>query len=134
AGGVARALAPGWVAGGRAPARPAAPSAMLWVTGLALLAPAATRPVVWLFGRLAAILAPRTGHLTMLTVRGRGARTAALITPVMLATGLATSLLYMQTAQQAAAEHAYARHLRAGLVITSPAGGIPLSAAAQARR
>src|SRR5215468_8921383 len=93
-----------------------------------------TRPVLWLFGRLAAALAPRTGHLAMLTVRGRCARTAALITPVMLATGLATSLLYMQTAQQAAAEHAYARHLRADLVITSPAGGIPLGAAARARR
>src|SRR5262249_4432844 len=36
--------------------------------------------------------------------------------------------------QQAAAEHAYARHLRADLVITSRAGGIPLAAAARARR
>src|SRR5262249_31894960 len=77
---------------------------------------------------------PRTGPLAMLRARGGGAVTAALITPVMLATGLATSLLYMQTAQQAAADRAYARHLRAGLVITSRAGGIPLAAAARARR
>src|SRR5215468_10209733 len=90
AGAVALALVTALVFDGPVAASTAAPSAMLWVTGLALLAPAATRPVLWLFGRLAAALAPRTGHLTMLTVRGRGARTAALITPVMLATGLAT--------------------------------------------
>ncbi|HKA94806.1 MAG TPA: ABC transporter permease [Streptosporangiaceae bacterium] len=133
AGALALALVTALVFDGPVAASTAAPSAILWATGLALLAPAATRPVLSLLGRLAAALAPRTGHLTMLTVRGRAARTAALVTPVMLVTGLATSLLYMQTAQQAAAEHAYARHLRAGLVITSPAGGIPLGAAARAR-
>src|SRR5215831_12476252 len=134
AGAVALALVTALVFDGPVAASTAAPSAMLWATGLALLAPAATRPVLWLLGRLAAVLAPRAGHLAMLTIRGRGARTAALITPVMLAAGLATSLLYMQTAQQAAAEHAYARHLRADLVITSRAGGIPLRAATRARR
>ena len=36
----------------------------------------------------------------MLTVRGRSARTAALVTPVMLATGLTTALLYLQISQQ----------------------------------
>ncbi|MDR3036412.1 MAG: hypothetical protein LBV78_25510, partial [Kitasatospora sp.] len=98
---------------------------------LSLLAPAVTRPVVALLGRVAAVLAPRTGHLTMLTVRGRGARTAALITPVMLATGLTSSLLYMQTSQQSATEQAYARQLRAGVVLTSRTAGIPLGVAAK---
>jgi putative ABC transport system permease protein len=112
----------------------AEPSAMLWAISLALLAPAAARPVLWLLGRLAALLAPRTGHLTMLTVRGRGARTAAMITPVMLATGLTTTLLYLQTSQQAATDHAYAEHLRADLVVSSPAGGLPLGLAAEAGR
>src|SRR5262249_4781584 len=69
-GGVALARAPARVCAGRVAASTAAPSAMLWATGLALLAPAATRPVLWLPGRLAAALAPRTGHLAMLTVRG----------------------------------------------------------------
>jgi putative ABC transport system permease protein len=52
----------------------------------------------------------------------------------MLATGLATALLYMQTSQQAAAEQAYAQHLKANLVISSPAGGLPLGLAAQVSR
>lgn len=88
---------------------------------------------MWLLGRIAAVAAPRTGHLTMLTVRGRGARTAALVTPVMLATGLTTTLLYMQTSQQSATEHAYAQHLRADLVLSAPGGGLPLGLAARAR-
>jgi putative ABC transport system permease protein len=105
---------------------------MLWAISLGLLAPLAARPVLWLLGRLAAVLAPRTGHLAMLTVSGRGARTAAMITPVMLVTGLTTALLYLQTSQQAATEHAYAQHLRAQLVVSSPDGGLPLDVALKA--
>jgi putative ABC transport system permease protein len=52
----------------------------------------------------------------------------------MLATGLTTALLYMQTSQQAVTEHAYAQHLQADLVISSPAGGLPLGLAAQVSR
>jgi putative ABC transport system permease protein len=112
----------------------AGPSVMAWAVTMALLGPALTRPVLWVLGRAAAALAPRTGHLAMLNIQGRGARTAALITPVMLATGLGTALLYMQTSQQAAAEHLYAEHLQASLVISSPAGGLPPGLAAQVSR
>jgi len=132
AGAVALAIVTALVFDGPIAASTAAPSAMLWAIGLALLAPAVTRPVLALLGRIAAVLAPRTGHLTMLTVRGRGVRTAAMIVPVMLATGLTSSLLYMQTSQQSATEHAYAQNLRADLVLSSTTGGIPLSAAARA--
>lgn len=134
AGAAALALVTALVFDGPIAASTAAPSAMLWAISLALLAPAAARPVLWLLGRLAAVLAPRTGHLTMLTVRGRGARTAAMITPVMLATGLTTALLYMQTSQQAATGQAYARYLRADLVVSGGAGGLPLSLGAAASR
>ncbi len=119
---------------GQIAASTAGPSAMAWVITVALFGPALTRPVLSVLGRVAAALAPRTGHLAMLTIQGRGARTAALVTPVMLATGLATALLYMQTSQQAATEQAYAQQLRANLVISSPAGGLPLGLAAQVSR
>ena len=67
----------------------------------------------------------------MLNIHGRGVRTAAMITPVMLATGLTTTLLYIQSSQQAVAEQAYAQHLSANLVVTS-ASGLPLDSAARA--
>ncbi len=134
AGAVALAIVTALVFDGPIAASTAAPSALLWAISLALLAPAVSRPVLAALAGVAAFLAPRTGHLTMLTVRGRGARTAALVTPVMLATGLTTALLYMQTSQQAATEHAYAQHLRAGLVVSSPAGGLPMGLAARVSR
>jgi putative ABC transport system permease protein len=44
----------------------------------------------------------------------------------MLATGLATALLYMQTSQTRAAVDAYTNDLRADAVLSSSAGGLPL--------
>ena len=134
AGAIALSAITALVFNGQIAASTAGPSAMAWVLTLALLGPAFTRPVLSVLGRVAAALAPRTGHLAMLTIQGRGARTAALITPVMFATGLATALLYMQTSQQAATEQLYAQHLQANLVISSPAGGLPLGLAAQVSR
>lgn len=134
AGAIALSVVTALVFNGQIAASTAGPSAMAWVITVALFGPALTRPVLSVLGRVAAALAPRTGHLAMLTIQGRGARTAALVTPVMLATGLATALLYMQTSQQAATEQVYAQHLQANLVISSPAGGLPLSLAAQVSR
>jgi putative ABC transport system permease protein len=133
AGAVALALVTALVFTGPIAASTAEPAAMLWAVSLGLLAPAATRPVLALLGRVAAVLAPRTGHLAMLNIRGRRAATAALITPVMLATGLITALLYLQTSQQSATDHAYSQHLRAQLVVSSDSG-LPLSAAARIAR
>lgn len=134
AGAIALAVITALVFNGPIAASTAGPSAVAWVTTLALLSPALSRPVLSVLGRAAAALAPRTGHLAMLTIQGRGARTAALAIPVMLTTGVATALLYMQTSQQAATEQAYAQNLQANLVISSPAGGLPLDLAAQANR
>src|SRR5215472_10579238 len=134
AGAIALGLITALVFNGPIAASTAGPSVMLWVITMALLGPALTRPVLSVLGRVAAAIAPRTGHLAMLTIQGRGPRTAALVTPVMLATGLATALLYMQTSQQAATDQAYAQNLKANLVISSPAGGLPLGLAAQVSR
>ena len=134
AGAVALALVTAIVFDGPIAASTAAPSAMLWALSLALLGPAVTRPVLVVLGKVAAVLAPATGHLAMRTIQGRGAAAAALVTPVMLATGLTTALLYMQTSQQAVTERSYAQHLQANLVVSSPAGGLPLGLAAQLSR
>jgi len=135
AGAIALSVITALVFNGQIAASTAGPSAMAWVLTMALLGPALlVRPLLSVLGRVAAVLAPRTGHLALLTIQGRGPRTAALVAPVMLATGLATALLYMQTTQQAATEQAYAQNLQANLVISSPAGGLPLGLAAQVSR
>lgn len=133
-GAVALALVTATVFDGPIAASTAAPSALLWTLSFGLLAPLLARPLLALFGRLAAFAAPRTGRLTDQTVRGRGARTAAVIVPVMLATGLSTAMLYLQSTQLAATEHAYGQHLRADRVLTASDGQLPLGLAARARR
>ena len=44
--------------------------AMLWALSLGLLSPVITRPLLWLAGSVAVALAPRAGHVAMITVRG----------------------------------------------------------------
>lgn len=133
-GALALALVTATVFDGPIAASTAEPSALLWALAFGLLAPLLVRPLLTLFGRLAAFVAPRTGLLTDQTVRGRGARTAAVIVPVMLATGLSTALLYLQSTQLAATEHAYGQYLRADRVLTASDGRLPLELAAQAQR
>ncbi|MFG2084769.1 FtsX-like permease family protein [Spirillospora sp. NPDC048824] len=123
AGATALALVTAIVIPGPVAASTAGPAAMLWAAGLALLAPriapillAPLRPVL-------RALTGNAGRLAVLNVRARRIRTAAAITPVMLATGLATGMIYLQTAQSADAQRVFAETLRADAVVTSSTGG-----------
>jgi putative ABC transport system permease protein len=64
--------------------------------------------------------------LAMLNASARKIRVAGAVMPIMLATGLATALIYMQTAQVSAAKLAYTNSLRADLVLSSGTGGFPV--------
>ncbi|MEU4746806.1 FtsX-like permease family protein [Actinosynnema sp. NPDC023658] len=66
------------------------------------------------------------GYLAVLNAGARRVRVASAITPVMLATGLATALIYLQTTQAGAESGAFAESLRADAVVTSSTGGVPL--------
>src|SRR5262249_302560 len=61
-------------------------------------------------------------------------RPPAAPTRLSLATGLATALLHMQTSQTSAAVHAYTDNLRADVVLSSPAGGLPVGLARVVRK
>src|SRR5262249_36748339 len=128
-GGLALAIVTALVLAGPGAASTAAPPAMLWAAGRAPLGPTRARglaPRLSWPGRAVAGLA---GLLAMLNTRANPFRTAGALTPVMLATGLATALLYMQTSQTSAAVHAYTSNLRADLVLSSSLGGLPLELA-----
>jgi putative ABC transport system permease protein len=57
-------------------------------------------------------------------LRARAIPMAAAVMPLMLATGIATSNLYMQTTQVHEADKAYTADLRADAVLTSSTGGV----------
>ncbi|MDF5755645.1 ABC transporter permease [Spongiactinospora sp. TRM90649] len=103
----------------------AGPAVLVWAIGLALLAPPLSRALIGLLsGPIRAASGP-AGYLAVLNARARAVRMAAAITPVMLATGMATANLYMQTTQSDAATAAYVAGLRADAVLSADGRGIP---------
>ncbi|MFG3052725.1 FtsX-like permease family protein [Kitasatospora sp. NPDC048239] len=117
AGGTALAVVTATVMNGEVAASTAGPTAMLWAGGLALLAPGLT-------GVLTSVLRPPlralfglTGRLAMDNARARRIRMAGAVTPVMLATGLAVALIYLQAGGGGEAASAWINYLLAGSII-----------------
>ncbi|KLL12205.1 FtsX-like permease family protein [Protofrankia coriariae] len=127
AGGMALTLVTALVMKGPVAASTAGPTAMLWATGFALLGPGLTRVIVLVLYVPLRAMCGLSGHLALLNARTRRIRTAGMIMPIMLATGLATSLLYLQTSQSEAADRAYTENLRADAALVSTAGGFPVN-------
>ncbi|MGW6905225.1 FtsX-like permease family protein [Streptomyces sp. NPDC054940] len=108
----------------------ATPAAMLWAAGFGLLGPALTRLMTALLRWPLRAVTGFSGQLAILNAKARPARLAGAVMPVMLATGMATALIYLQTTQNQGAQQAFEDNLRADLVLTSVAGGMPASLAA----
>jgi putative ABC transport system permease protein len=103
----------------------ATPAVMVWTGAFGLLAPPLCRAALAVLRRPLRMTAGLSGRLATDNLRARTVRTAAAATPVMLATGLAISLIYLQTTQTAGTRAAFDETLTADLVVTSQAGGLP---------
>jgi putative ABC transport system permease protein len=125
AGGIALAIVTMTVMTGPVAASTAGPTVIVFAIGLALLGPGVTTAMTAALQRPLRAVSGLAGELAMLNARTQIRRTAAAAMPIMLATGIATALLYVQTTQVDAAEHAYAQTLRADVVLTSTTGGLP---------
>ncbi|EPH43984.1 hypothetical protein STRAU_2948 [Streptomyces aurantiacus JA 4570] len=115
------------VMSGPTAASTSAPAAMLWAVGIALVSPALCRwlaallrwPVGWFTGL--------SGQLAMLNASVRRVRLASAVTPIMLATGLATALIYLQTSQDDASNRVFAKNLKADAIVATQDGALPPS-------
>ncbi|MGA5129368.1 ABC transporter permease [Streptomyces olivoreticuli] len=124
AGTVALTLVTSLVLHGPMAASTAGPTVMCCAIALALLGPWFTKAVTVLLHWPVRLLTGAPGRLAALNCRARAARMAAVATPVMLASGIATGMLYLQTTTAAATDKAFTENLRADAVITSAAGGV----------
>ena len=124
AGGTAMAIVTATVLRGPLAMATSSPAAVLWVAGLALLGPGVTRLVTALLRWPVRLVTGRAGWLADLNTRSRPVRVAGAVVPVMLVSGLALSLVYLQTSASSAAGDAYRSALRADAVLTAP-GGLP---------
>lgn len=100
----------------------AGPSVLCWAIGLALLGPGVTKLVFALLYLPVRALTGLGGRLALQNARARAVPMAAAVMPLMLASGLATANLYMQTTQMHAAEQAYTHNVRADAVLSAGAG------------
>jgi putative ABC transport system permease protein len=105
----------------------ATPAALVWTVGFGLLGPVLSRAITAGLRRPVRLVSGLAGHLATQNAEVRTARLAAAVMPVMLATGLATGLIYMQTTQSDGARNAFADGLRADLMVTSDSGALPLA-------
>jgi putative ABC transport system permease protein len=112
----------------------AGPSVLLWAIGLALIAPGITRVMLAVLRWPVRAVTGTAGYLATLNARTRTIRMAAVVTPIMLATGIATANIYLQTTQVAVANEAYAENLRADLVLNSSTGALPPTLVDEVRR
>ncbi|WP_203887389.1 ABC transporter permease [Planotetraspora kaengkrachanensis] len=99
----------------------AGPAVLVWAVGLALVGPAL---VAWITRRLPWPFRGPSGYLAIVNSRARAVTLAAAVTPVMLATGMATANLYMQTTQVDAAAASFTQSLRADAVLSPVTPGL----------
>lgn len=122
--GTALAVVTATVMHGTIAASTAGPSAMLWAGGLALIGPGLTRMLTAALHPLFRGLGGLPGYLALRNTKARRIRVAGAVTPVMLATGLATALIYLQTSQALVTQQMATGQLRADAVVSSSTGGL----------
>ncbi|GAA3433012.1 ABC transporter permease [Kutzneria kofuensis] len=115
-------------------ASPAAMISICLAIGLGLLGPAIAKLMTAVVAPLLRPFAGLAGYLGSLNARSRATRMAAVITPVMLLTAIATANLYLVTTEQDVSTAAYTDDLHADLVLQSGATGFTPDVLAKVRR
>ena len=112
----------------------AGPSVMLWAIALALVSPGVTKVLLAVLRWPVRAFTGTAGYLATLSTKTRAVRMAAVVTPIMLATGMATANIYLQTTSVAVANEAFVENLRADLVLSSATGGLARRLVDEVRR
>jgi putative ABC transport system permease protein len=123
-GGVALMIVTATVMTGPLAGATAGPAVLCLAIGLALLGPLATKAVLAIVRWPLYAVSRVNGRLAILNVSARSVAMSAAVVPVMLAVGMATSNIYMQTTQVDASAKAFTKDLRADAVLVSTASGL----------
>ncbi|WP_129839748.1 ABC transporter permease [Streptomyces sp. RFCAC02] len=103
----------------------ATPAVMVWAAAVGLLGPPLVRTAMALLRGPARRVAGLAGELAVENTRTRLSRVASAVTPIMLATGLALSLVLIHSSEEEGARRASEEQVRADLVVSPGAGGLP---------
>jgi putative ABC transport system permease protein len=124
-GATALAIVTATVMAGPVAASTAGPSSVLWACALALLGPGLFRLCTAVFRWPLRTFTGLAGYVAVLNAKAAKIRMAGAVVPIMLATGMAIAMVYLQTTSVADADSAYVASLRADAVVASSTGGLP---------
>ncbi|MFE5563626.1 ABC transporter permease [Amycolatopsis japonica] len=123
-GGTALAIVTVAVMTGPIAASTAGPAVILWAIGVAMITPGVAKVMTAILQWPMRLLGGIDAKLAVLNTRAGIVRAAGAVTPIMLAVGIATANIYLQTTQQELANQAFTEDVRADAVIGSAAGGL----------
>ncbi|MEV7554371.1 FtsX-like permease family protein [Amycolatopsis sp. NPDC089917] len=123
-GGTALAIVTVAVMTGPVAASTAGPAVILWAIGVAMITPGVAKVMASILQWPMRLLGGIDARLAVLNTRAGIVRAAGAVTPIMLAVGIATANIYLQTTQQELANQAFTEDIRADAVIGSAAGGL----------
>ncbi|MFI9448949.1 FtsX-like permease family protein [Amycolatopsis sp. NPDC052450] len=123
-GGTALAIVTVAVMTGPIAASTAGPAVILWALGVAMITPGVAKVMTAILQWPMRLFGGISGHLAVLNTRAGIVRAAGAVTPIMLAVGIATANIYLQTTQQELANQAFTEDVRADAVIAAAAGGL----------
>ncbi|MFE5502492.1 FtsX-like permease family protein [Amycolatopsis japonica] len=123
-GGTALAIVTVAVMTGPIAASTAGPAVILWAIGVAMITPGVAKVMTAILQWPMRLLGGIDARLAVLNTRAGIVRAAGAVTPIMLAVGIATANIYLQTTQQELANQAFTEDVRADAVIGSVAGGL----------
>lgn len=123
-GGTALAIVTVAVMTGPIAASTAGPAVILWALGVAMITPGVAKVMTAILQWPMRLFGGIDGRLAALNTRAGIVRAAGAVTPIMLAVGIATANIYLQTTQQELANQAFTEDVRADAVIGSAAGGL----------
>ncbi|GAB3809888.1 FtsX-like permease family protein [Kribbella italica] len=127
-GGTALVIVTGTVMSGPLAGATAGPAVLCWAIGVTLLGPFWTKLVLALVRWPLYAVSRVNGRLAIINVTARSVAMSAAVMPVMLAVGISTANIYMQTTQVHASEKAFTKELKADGVLGSVTGtGLPTS-------
>jgi putative ABC transport system permease protein len=112
----------------------AGPAVMCWAISLALLSPGLTKLLSRLLTGPVRATSGVAGYLASSNLRTRSVRMASVVTPIMLAVGIAVANFYTATTQSAAAEKWFADGLAADVTVSSSTGGFAPGVVDQVRQ
>ncbi|MFE0020600.1 ABC transporter permease [Amycolatopsis sp. NPDC059021] len=125
AGGTALAIVTVAVMSGPVAASTAGPAVMLWAIGVAMISPGVTKVTAALLHAPVKLLSGVNGWMALRNTRVGALRVSGAVTPIMLAVGIATANIYLQTTQEAVSNQAFTEDLRADAVVSGPGGVAP---------